>query len=243
MLIMDLKNLHLKKRKGDSKNQNTRKAKKPRKENSLSSLTLRFMKLLKETQDGILDLNVAAVTLGVQKRRMYDITNVLEGIGLIKKKEKNQIIWSSECNIGLDQDIKNFQQEIFNLNNEELGLDENISKYQNEINKLLSEQESSQNCFVTYHDLQTISGLSNQTIFAVKAPRGTILEVPNEGNKHNIFLKNNENLPIEVFIVSEEQPNSFSDTTTIGFESTDYYEEDSIYSIFDENIGITDFFS
>jgi hypothetical protein len=29
----------------------------------------------------------------VQKRRIYDITNVLEGVGLIDKKSKNNIIW------------------------------------------------------------------------------------------------------------------------------------------------------
>jgi len=29
----------------------------------------------------------------VQKRRIYDITNVLEGIGLIEKKGKNNIQW------------------------------------------------------------------------------------------------------------------------------------------------------
>ncbi|MGH0129436.1 UNVERIFIED_CONTAM: hypothetical protein FKN15_020088 [Acipenser sinensis] len=36
----------------------------------------------------------AADTLAVrQKRRIYDITNVLEGIGLIEKKSKNSIQW------------------------------------------------------------------------------------------------------------------------------------------------------
>ena len=36
----------------------------------------------------------AAESLNVkQKRRIYDITNVLEGIGLIEKKSKNSIQW------------------------------------------------------------------------------------------------------------------------------------------------------
>ena len=39
----------------------------------------------------MLDLNQAATALGVQKRRIYDITNVLEGIGLIEKRSKNNI--------------------------------------------------------------------------------------------------------------------------------------------------------
>ena len=32
--------------------------------------------------------------LKVQKRRIYDITNVLEGIGLICKERKNNIRWN-----------------------------------------------------------------------------------------------------------------------------------------------------
>ena len=36
---------------------------------------------------------MAAETLQVQKRRIYDITNVLEGINLIRKKSKNNIQW------------------------------------------------------------------------------------------------------------------------------------------------------
>jgi hypothetical protein len=77
-----------------------------------------------QAPNGILDLNTAATELGVQvkpseaslafsvnqfyslfvcfisqKRRIYDITNVLEGIGLIEKKSKNNIQWKGcgEC--------------------------------------------------------------------------------------------------------------------------------------------------
>ena len=45
------------------------------------------------TANGILDLNAASLTLGVQKRRIYDITNVLEGIDLIEKRSKNMVHW------------------------------------------------------------------------------------------------------------------------------------------------------
>ncbi|KAI7998488.1 Transcription factor E2FB [Camellia lanceoleosa] len=52
---------------------------------------LKFINLIKHAEDGILDLNKAVDTL--EKRRIYDITNVLEGIGLIEKKLKNRIQW------------------------------------------------------------------------------------------------------------------------------------------------------
>ena len=70
-------------------------------DSSLGLLTRKFVDLLKNAPDGNLDLNEAAVQLNVQKRRIYDITNVLEGIGLIEKKSKNNIHWRcgrwSEC--------------------------------------------------------------------------------------------------------------------------------------------------
>ncbi|XP_052574365.1 transcription factor E2F5 isoform X3 [Peromyscus californicus insignis] len=67
-----------------------------RHEKSLGLLTTKFVSLLQEAQDGVLDLKAAADTLAVrQKRRIYDITNVLEGIDLIEKKSKNSIQWNT----------------------------------------------------------------------------------------------------------------------------------------------------
>lgn len=82
-------------------------------DSSLGLLTKKFINLVRNADDGTIDLNKvllpswsrlaapyqftstwqAAEQLSVQKRRIYDITNVLEGIGLIEKKSKNQIQW------------------------------------------------------------------------------------------------------------------------------------------------------
>lgn len=78
-------------------------------DSSLGLLTKKFVELIQSTSTGDLDLNAAADLLGVQvlsifvmnqpfsdtmkKRRIYDITNVLEGIGLIEKTSKNNIHW------------------------------------------------------------------------------------------------------------------------------------------------------
>ncbi len=62
-------------------------------ENTLMQLTNRFTTLLQSAPGGTIDLNEAAAQLNVQKRRIYDITNVLEGIGLIEKQGKNHVMW------------------------------------------------------------------------------------------------------------------------------------------------------
>uniref|UniRef100_A0A8D0G2G6 E2F/DP family winged-helix DNA-binding domain-containing protein n=1 Tax=Sphenodon punctatus TaxID=8508 RepID=A0A8D0G2G6_SPHPU len=71
----------------------TLKVTKPRFDVSLVYLTRKFMDLIKTAPDVVLDLNEVATTLGVRKRRVYDITNVLDGIRLIRKRSKNLIQW------------------------------------------------------------------------------------------------------------------------------------------------------
>lgn len=63
-------------------------------DSSLGLLTKKFVGLLRGTSGNTLDLNRAALELGVQKRRIYDITNVLEGIGLLQKQGKNNVCWN-----------------------------------------------------------------------------------------------------------------------------------------------------
>ena len=62
-------------------------------ENTLSLLTKKFIELLQSKPNATLDLNEAAATLNVQKRRIYDITNVMEGVGYVEKLHKNTIRW------------------------------------------------------------------------------------------------------------------------------------------------------
>lgn len=71
----------------------TKLGKRARRENGLVTLTHKFVDLLRSSPNQTIDLNLAVTKLAVQKRRIYDITNVLEGITLIKKGGKNRIKW------------------------------------------------------------------------------------------------------------------------------------------------------
>ncbi|ERE82290.1 transcription factor E2F3 [Cricetulus griseus] len=102
---------------------------KTRYDTSLGLLTKKFIYLLSESEDGVLDLNWAAEVLDVQKRRIYDITNVLEGIQLIRKKSKNNIQWVGR---GIFEDPtrpakqQQLGQELKELMNAEQALDQLI---------------------------------------------------------------------------------------------------------------------
>ena len=109
---------------------------------SLGVLTKKFVTLIRSS-NGMIDLNSVATKLGVQKRRIYDITNVLDGIGLIEKKPKGFIVWkgrssassssgggsaasSSDKDDALHETVLKRQQELQDLHEQEDILDAHI---------------------------------------------------------------------------------------------------------------------
>lgn len=181
-------------------------------DSSLGLLTRKFVDLVKVAEGGTLDLNKAADVLSVQKRRIYDITNVLEGIGLIDKKSKNNIQWKGT---GLaspenpDETEAALSAEIDRLNKQELQLDENLRTVQADLKRLAEESANSRLAFVTYDDIRDLPSMQGQTMIAIKAPSGTRLEVPdpdegmdNGHRRYQIYLSNEGGPPIDVFVVS-----------------------------------------
>ncbi|KAH1225128.1 Transcription factor E2FB [Glycine max] len=178
-------------------------------------LTKKFINLIKQAEDGILDLNKAADTLEVyivQKRRIYDITNVLEGIGLIEKKLKNRIQWK-----GLDvsrpgeadDSFPSLQAEVENLTMKERQLDEQIREMQERLRDLSEDENNDKLLFVTEEDIKNLPCFQNETLIAIKAPHGTTLEVPDPDEavdypqrRYRIVLRSTMG-PIDLYLVSQ----------------------------------------
>ncbi|KAG7329551.1 hypothetical protein KOW79_007725 [Hemibagrus wyckioides] len=119
-----------------------------RHEKSLGLLTTKFVTLLQEAKDGVLDLKAAADTLAVrQKRRIYDITNVLEGIGLIEKKSKNSIQWKGVgpgCNTREIADkLIDLKLELEDLDRREHELDQQRVWVQQSIKNVTDDSQNS----------------------------------------------------------------------------------------------------
>ncbi|XP_028551075.1 transcription factor E2FA isoform X3 [Dendrobium catenatum] len=149
-------------------------------DSSLGLLTKKVINLLRHGQDGTLDLNKAAETLKVPKRRIYDITNVLEGIGLIEKNLKNKILWKGldDLRPGEDEGSSILQAEVENLALQECNLDVQINEMRERIRELSEDENSSKWLYVTEEDIKQLPCFQNQTLIAIKAPHGTTLEVP-----------------------------------------------------------------
>uniref|UniRef100_A0A0A0KGX3 E2F/DP family winged-helix DNA-binding domain-containing protein n=2 Tax=Cucumis sativus TaxID=3659 RepID=A0A0A0KGX3_CUCSA len=181
-------------------------------DSSLGLLTKKFINLIKQAEDGILDLNKAADTLEVQKRRIYDITNVLEGIGLIEKKLKNRIQWKGldvSRSGDVDDNYADLQAEVENLTMEERGLDEQIREMQERLRDLSEDENNQRWLFVTEEDIKGLPCFQNETLIAIKAPHGTTLEVPDPDEavdypqrRYRIVLRSTMG-PIDVYLVSQ----------------------------------------
>ncbi|XP_028731261.1 transcription factor E2F2 isoform X1 [Peromyscus leucopus] len=180
---------------------------KTRYDTSLGLLTKKFIYLLSESEDGVLDLNWAAEVLDVQKRRIYDITNVLEGIQLIRKKSKNNIQWVGR---GIFEDPtrpakqQQLGQELKELMNAEQTLDQLIQSCSQTFKHLTEDNANKKLAYVTYQDIRAVGNFKEQTVIAVKAPPQTRLEVPDRAEDNlQIYLKSTQG-PIEVYLCPEE---------------------------------------
>lgn len=215
---------------------------------SLGLLTKKFIALIKSAEDGILDLNQAAVTLEVQKRRIYDITNVLEGIGLMEKKLKNRIQWKGldvSRPGGTDDSVTNLQADVENLLIEERRLDEQIRGMQERLREMSEEEKNQKWLFVTEEDIKCLPCFQNETLIAIKAPHGTTLEVPDPDEavdyaqrRYRIVLRSTMG-PIDVYLVSQfeekfeeingtEAASSLPSTSSHNEERTTMTENESI---------------
>ncbi|KAH7279921.1 hypothetical protein KP509_37G043700 [Ceratopteris richardii] len=192
-------------------------------DNSLGLLTKKFINLIKEAEDGVLDLNKAADMLGVQKRRIYDITNVLEGVGLIEKKLKNRIQWRGLDSAGssdMINEVGYLKAEVESLLLQERTLDNCIRETREQLRILSEDENNKQWLYVTEEDIKGLQCFQNQTLIAIKAPHGTTLEVPDPDEaveypqrRYQILLQSATG-PIDVYLVSQFEE-KFEEMSTV----------------------------
>lgn len=167
---------------------------KGRQENSLGELTKKFLALIQLAKDKCIDLNEAVGELKVQKRRIYDITNVLEGIGLIEKSGKNGIKWRGTLNIPedsqLDHDIIRCRRELKAAKERDRDYASRIEALKESFNKMAADSAYSELAYVEYEDLSRLSVLEeykSKKLIVVAAPQNTVMEIPNSEDVESYF--------------------------------------------------------
>ncbi|KFP30783.1 Transcription factor E2F1, partial [Colius striatus] len=172
---------------------------KSRYETSLNLTTKRFLELLSQSPDGVVDLNWAAEVLKVQKRRIYDITNVLEGIQLITKKSKNNIQWLYVLGLGLWDSwaCGTVSGCPLGWGAAWLGIEGGTEKLRAVSPKHLL------GAYVTCQDLRSVVDPSEQMVMVIKAPPETQLQVSDPAEAFQVSVRSTQG-PIDVFLCPED---------------------------------------
>ncbi|KAJ9674949.1 hypothetical protein PVL29_024077 [Vitis rotundifolia] len=204
-------------------------------DSSLGLLTKKFISLIQEAKDGTLDLNRTADVLEVQKRRIYDITNVLEGIGLIEKTSKNHIRWKGFDISGpqeMDNEVTRLKADVESLYAEECRLDDCIREKQELLRAIAGDENCQKHLFLTEEDITTLPCFQNQTLIAIKAPQASSVEVPDPDEdigfsqrQFRIIIRSTTG-PIDLYLLSKYEGQS-EDITVRRTKSLDYSVEDS----------------
>ncbi|CAO3616741.1 unnamed protein product [Cunninghamella blakesleeana] len=147
-------------------------------DSSLGLLTKKFISLLGSSSHGDLDLNSAAARLNVQKRRIYDITNVLEGIQLIEKNSKNHVRW-----IGNKHSMRSsylnkrteLEKRLATLKRHNTALErehDHLIRIKRQTEDHVGDAYLNDYCYITKNDILRCSK-SKDKLLVVNAPTGT----------------------------------------------------------------------
>ncbi|EDV93742.1 transcription factor E2f1 [Drosophila grimshawi] len=178
-----------------------------RADTSLGILTKKFVDLLQESPDGVVDLNDASIRLSVQKRRIYDITNVLEGIGILEKKSKNNIQWRGGQSLVSSERSRHIEAESERLEQRENELNTLIDQMRGELAEISQEVENSGGmAYVTQNDLLNVDLFKDQIVIVIKAPPEAKLVLPNTKLPREIYVKAENSGEINVFLCHDNSP-------------------------------------
>lgn len=147
-------------------------------------------------------LTASSAFRNVQKRRVYDIVNVLEGINIVSKTSKNRIQWTqwegNEKNVAeaserivLEQELVLVEADIHKVNHKLETLDEEMSQLvapQSRTDGMLA-MNMNQKAYVSHSDLCSLHS-EVDTVMAIRAPPKTVCQHTNEPNNRKSAMQN-----------------------------------------------------
>lgn len=154
---------------------------------TLVELTREFIELLRSSKGADIDLTKAEKTLGASKRRLYDVSNVLSGVGLIERCGKARVKWIGRASGGGDADVHQA------LIDREKELDAMIGIADNCLNELAKSQAFQMNAWITEDDVATLNPEGNVNLFALRGPPSMTIQIFNqEDGEHHMVCRTDE---------------------------------------------------
>ncbi|XP_058450030.1 transcription factor E2F5 [Malaya genurostris] len=188
-----------------------------RPEKSLAIVTVSVVDLLKKAPNGILNLGKATQILDIrQKRRIYDVTNVLEGIGLIEKHEKNSVKWRGDSIAPDPRDVARRTRVLKHERNSLLQYEAAINRHLKVIQEANANSRADE-CntsfaYLTSQDLTEAFG--DRTTNLVVKHQSKQPEAINVDRKTSVLhVSSTEGLPLDVRLLREPHGSCFTRPT------------------------------
>ena len=165
-------------------------------ENSLGQLTKNFLNYIKTKDKKSININDLVNELDVKKRRIYDITNVLQGMGYLQKSGKNEIVWTKQLlNKTKNKKMKNNninniniqRTKINNLEKEKNKLEKDINIFKDEFNSISKKNDFSKYGYITMDDLKSFSNENNIDLLIIKTTKGTVMNILDNKDIKNAY--------------------------------------------------------
>lgn len=183
-----------------------KKQKRQRQENSLDELTRAFIKYVIENKNETININDIVKKLKVKKRRIYDITNVLEGnpfffyflgIGYIRKQAKNQVTWLKPEIFQNEKEIEKSKnnpsqspkkKQLLELKKEEQKLQRMLSYIFDLNQKIQTTNDFRDFCFLTYNDIKELTNKEpDNTLVAITTPEDVRVDILDDERRRKML--------------------------------------------------------
>ncbi|KAF1765836.1 hypothetical protein GCK72_005789 [Caenorhabditis remanei] len=175
-----------------------------RSQQSLGLITQRFMSL--RAKNETMNLNDVAKELSIPKRRVYDVVNVLEGLGYVQKVEKNNIKWIGDD--VKDEEQNQLEARVEILRQEEKILEMMIQDAQAVINLHFEDPIARPYNYVRKEDIRNTSELDTKSIIMKSehddSKFNVLIRDPTGSSAHEMIVKNINGVRSHALLFSNE---------------------------------------
>eukprot|EP00210_Caulerpa_lentillifera_P001519 g1457.t1 len=173
---------------------------------SIGLLTRNLLDLWALSKDSRLDLDYAANKLKVPKRRIFGITNIFEGIGLIGKTARNEVEWLGDPLMTPEWDrssLEAMEKELRKFQCEERLMNAKIAFMRESIVRANQMPNFRNDSYLLPQDLRNIPSLADSHIFSVTGSQNVSFKVSEETeSSQNKILINGHDEDLDVCVLN-----------------------------------------
>ena len=165
---------------------------------TLVTLTQDFLNVLTSAEGKEVDLSQLENDLGVSKRRLYDVTNVLTGIGVVERSGKAKVKWTGSGATA-------FESEIQQVLKKEAEVDNMLQFVSDQLDEVFLSQDFVDYGWVTNEDVLSLDPDSNLSLFSLKGPQDLTIENPEDEDGSHHLICQSENGGINLVHVNPKK--------------------------------------